>query len=479
MTFPHWHNFTEFTPVIPALYWDVESEEQRTKALCKQLCKLINYAAKMGIAIDELQQMLEDIEAGKLDPIIFDAIEEWFAENQPALQNDVNNLKEIIPADNFSSNNTVSDAITDLATSFNDDLSQAERRLNDSIDATNDNVSALQTSINNIWHENSRYAGKNIVFLGDSYSAPDIPNSEYEWFPTHLANILGMTKFNYAYGGAGFARPTNLISTQQTRASNDMTSEQKANTALVCCVAGCNDILNLDSQSITQADIVAGINNFISWANTTYPNAKVILVPFNWGFSKLTAQINRLITNCLNSINTSTHGKGILLITGAWLWNLGIVSRFRNEVHPNYAGYAVILNHVLNALAGSPNNDYSLAGDITITNENISTSQAIRYNVINGIVNLYGFIRPVNAQVGYGSQIDVADQNTLPAIVTPNNSLVVIPLTSSTTGRHIGIFGIRNNGSAYVRFFECNANEVGTFSYSFPAEVGVNWSDYI
>lgn len=92
MTFPHWHNFTEFTPVIPALYWDVESEEQRTKALCKQLCKLINYAAKMGIAIDELQEQVTEIFDGRLDDFITAKIEEWFQENQPELYNDVQDL---------------------------------------------------------------------------------------------------------------------------------------------------------------------------------------------------------------------------------------------------------------------------------------------------------------------------------------------------------------------------------------------------
>lgn len=45
--------FTEFTPTIPKLYWDVESQEQRIHLLCKQLHKLICYADYLGLNMNE------------------------------------------------------------------------------------------------------------------------------------------------------------------------------------------------------------------------------------------------------------------------------------------------------------------------------------------------------------------------------------------------------------------------------------------
>lgn len=50
---PPFIGFTEYTPVIPKLYWDVRSQEQRYHALCKMLDKLICYANMIGEQTDE------------------------------------------------------------------------------------------------------------------------------------------------------------------------------------------------------------------------------------------------------------------------------------------------------------------------------------------------------------------------------------------------------------------------------------------
>ena len=422
--------------VLPAVYDD-------SLSYYELLCKVIHWLEELtevtntqSDAIKELQETLQDFLDGEITPYIEQVIDNWFEENEPAIVADISSLE--------------------------------------------DRVGNLETEMNTVWHNYYQYTGKNIVFLGDSYLAPGIPNSEYEWLATNLSSRLGMTKFNYAYGGAGFARPTNLIETQQVTASTQMTAQEKADTAIVLCMAGCNDLLNLDLESITQQDIVDGMNDYISWAATTYPNAKIVLVPFNWGFSHLTFQINRLITNVMNSINSAAHSKGVLFIYGAWLWNLGIASRFRNQNHPNEYGYHVIMDYILNALEGSQGNIYSTANDVFIDNEEISdTSQQFHYNVIDGIVHINGYIRPVNEQSGIGTQIELKDVGELPAIITPNNSIVCMPLFSATQGVGVGYIVIRNDGSMVCKFNNVSANEVCTFNYNYIAEVGVDWSDYV
>lgn len=422
--------------VLPAVYDDSLSYYELLCKVMKWLEDLTTVTNTQSDAITELQTTLQNFIDGEITPYIEEKINEWFDENQPQIVADISQL--------------------------------------------NTKTENLETELGKVWHNYYQYNDKNIVFLGDSYLAPGIPNSEYEWLATNLATKLGMTKFNYAYGGAGFARPSNLIETQQATASAQMTAEEKANTAIVLCMAGCNDLLNVDSENITQQAIVNGINNYITWAATTYPNAKIIVIPFNWGFSHLTYQLNRLITNVLNSINSAIHAKGVLFIPGAWLWNLGIAGRFRNQVHPNEYGYHVIMNYILNALEGSYGNIYSTGGDVTIANSNISSeSQQFHYNVIDGIVHINGYIRPVNAQEGIGTQFDAKSANELPAIITPNNSIVCIPLFSATKGVDVGYLVIRNNGSMACKFNNVSANEVCTFNYSYLAEVGVNWSDYI
>ena len=62
--FPYFAGFTEFTPTVPKLYWDVESQEQRILALCKQLHKLICYIDYVG---DKVVINHEEIEKLKYD----------------------------------------------------------------------------------------------------------------------------------------------------------------------------------------------------------------------------------------------------------------------------------------------------------------------------------------------------------------------------------------------------------------------------
>lgn len=57
---PPFIGFTEFTPTIPKMYWDVHSQEQRIHRICDMLDKLICYADFLG---DELEINIEDVKA--------------------------------------------------------------------------------------------------------------------------------------------------------------------------------------------------------------------------------------------------------------------------------------------------------------------------------------------------------------------------------------------------------------------------------
>lgn len=45
--FPRFRDFTQWTPTIPAFYWDVYSQEERIKALCREYAKLIAFTDSM------------------------------------------------------------------------------------------------------------------------------------------------------------------------------------------------------------------------------------------------------------------------------------------------------------------------------------------------------------------------------------------------------------------------------------------------
>ena len=85
---PWFAGFTEFTPTIPKMYWDVESQEQRIHTICKQLHKLVCYADMLGDKInlnrediDELQRLFEQFVESGFDDYYAEQVEKWIDEH--------------------------------------------------------------------------------------------------------------------------------------------------------------------------------------------------------------------------------------------------------------------------------------------------------------------------------------------------------------------------------------------------------------
>lgn len=60
---PPFAGYTDFTPFVPKLYWDVYSQEQRMHALCEQAHKIICYCNMLGIEVDKTLDDIESLEA--------------------------------------------------------------------------------------------------------------------------------------------------------------------------------------------------------------------------------------------------------------------------------------------------------------------------------------------------------------------------------------------------------------------------------
>lgn len=86
------------TPVLPSLYWDVYSAEQRWKAIAKLLKKLCEYIEYMGDEInidrDTINQLVADFDKFK-ESGFFDyyaaQIEQWIRDNFGEVMKDVLN----------------------------------------------------------------------------------------------------------------------------------------------------------------------------------------------------------------------------------------------------------------------------------------------------------------------------------------------------------------------------------------------------
>ena len=89
---PWFSAWQEFSPVIPKMYYDVESAEQRMHAVCAQLHKLVCFADYLGDKIsvnrddiDELQRLFEQFQENGFYDYYAEQIEQWINDNLPWL----------------------------------------------------------------------------------------------------------------------------------------------------------------------------------------------------------------------------------------------------------------------------------------------------------------------------------------------------------------------------------------------------------
>lgn len=338
---------------------------------------------------------------------------------------------------------------------------------NVTVDKLSDDVKKM------IFSRTASIEGTNFVVFGDSYTADNIPNSVEAYWPKKINNALGTILYNYAVAGAGFGRTGQLISAQQNACQNDMTQDEADNTSIVVCLAGCNDLLN----NIPVADINTGINGFMTWAANFFKNADIFVVPYNWGFSKLTSGYNNIITNSLNSIMSNFTAQRVHVIPYAWCWNLGIAARFQNEVHPNIAGYNCIASHIMNAINGVEGYASGTGNTLRLQNASGLEDGYITYNVRNGMLFINGYVRPTASGA---SNVTIWAAGNTPAILTPNDSLFVLPLIDATNHLIGGNLTIFKEGRMVANFnSNVDSNDVCCFDGAFLPEVGVDWSDYI
>lgn len=113
--FPHYRNFAFGTPVIPDLYWNAYSYEERIKKLCCEMFRLIDFTDAMVdlvndqyVSIEELRlnmpELIDDavaeemqrlLDEGTFDPIVTAAIQAWMTEHSAELLQIEEDLQEL------------------------------------------------------------------------------------------------------------------------------------------------------------------------------------------------------------------------------------------------------------------------------------------------------------------------------------------------------------------------------------------------
>ena len=344
---PSFAGFTAFVPTIPKMYWDVKSQEQRILGICKMLDKVICYADMLGENVDEIAKTLQDIEDGKLDDFIVAAIDVWFEQNQPQLQNDVNSLKNALPLSSFSSVNTVKKKIEDTQDALQYNIDQLGIQLSGDISTTNGNVTALQTML-------AKY-GSEAVIVGDSWSTDNYGVTEANLWWTRVCKELGVTPHNYSVSGMGYLQgQVNFWDRLQT-AHDDSTFDNN-HVGYVFLQGSLNDgpYYTADANNYGTK-----VENTINRAKSYFPNARIIVMSAQNHFN-----CSRVNTNMMIMQKQRCLATGVAFMSMVWVTpGLDYATDPNQSYHPSQTGQQIIAGWVMSNLCGTPlliNRDFAL-----------------------------------------------------------------------------------------------------------------------
>ena len=199
---------------------------------------------------------------------------------------------------------------------------------------------------------------RKIVCVSDSYGSTELAVTP---FTKILPQRLGLTEnvdyAFYGWGGAGFAVPNRTFNTALEAVLNNLPSVMSTDTItdIVVC-GGCND------HDYTTEQILAGINNFIQFAKSRCPNAKIYIGCIG-GFNDLTRRLQMAQSVIPAYLRAGEYGGVPLLKT--YLPMLTKTNFQSDGVHPNLIGSNLIATCVASALNGGYNEVLSYKGTAT------------------------------------------------------------------------------------------------------------------
>lgn len=124
------YGFVPSTPVLPTLYWDVYSDEQRTKEMCKMLKKMTDYLEYMSdeenITRDMINELIEEYHH-------FTEISgfDYYSETLQRLYTEFLVIETILPIDSFNENETVRAFIDNLQAQINEAANLLQSQLDE------------------------------------------------------------------------------------------------------------------------------------------------------------------------------------------------------------------------------------------------------------------------------------------------------------------------------------------------------------
>ena len=357
----------------------------------------------------------------------FNVLGENIAVKDEAAQSDLTQIKETIP--------TIQEDITNLDTITNKNSS---------------NINTLKLTM---------LGGKNIVFFGDSWTVGSGASSYNLGFANLMANRLGMRKFNYAVGGAGFLRTGNLISSQLTTAKSDMSQTEKNETSIVFILGGVNDWRN---QTGSISEMNTAIKSLCDSCHSTFTNAKIVIALCNTENLSMTDTFRNwmynfrenLIANCnypiqiIKNIENVISGRPNCYVS--------------DNLHPSTYGHSILAGFFINQLLGG-------SSDVCYYHSLISLNAGFSFSSIQHFFRYNENVRSTRCVITSTKPITSNTKiGTFSTLIAPKDTIY---FPTYYGNRLVGNIGITNSGNVYLSTLNSETSistfTVPDFSYVF------------
>lgn len=257
-----------------------------------------------------------------------------------------------------------------LTGNYNAQVEQYRQEVQQLKDDVEENANNIEENANNIESLNQitselahygEFKNKTGIFVTDSWGRVGAFNVTKPYFMI-AADMLGMKEMiNLGVGSTGYLYPNSTSAFQGRLAA--WVAENPSKVADIDYVFVCGS--TNDYQYVSTTEIRVAIVNFVKYAQATFPNATVVLMP-QWAVpNRNIANVaienaslySKIYIECAAAYINNTFSKPIIWLDNAWNAMLG--DTYNNnfmfdKVHPNQAGHNYLGKVMANSLNGQP-----------------------------------------------------------------------------------------------------------------------------
>ena len=289
-------------------------------------------------------------------------------------------------------------------------------------------ITSLTENINATRGNSSLFAGKNVMFVTDSWGVNNANNNGVtNAYPYQVCDKLHANLIPSMISGTGFVN-TSGGKTYLQRLTDYSEKESIAAIFIQCSI---NDAIT------SKASLLSAMNSTIQYAISNYPNANVYIIPcvrsqtpqtFN---SANNSKINNPWYGINDVLKSVTQPVGILWNVEKCLQAVQFNCMADDTIHENQSGANMIANAIVAAVLGNYSPTQEVSGGVLIDGE---TTNYSGYGYKNGTLNInfsvtnktisnnmlkVTFNKPVILDPGY--TYGTANQSSLACLLSLNN----------------------------------------------------------